>query len=88
MAEDDRINEDLKDVRAEELSRGSRRRKLDTNEKRRAARLRQDVLQAYRSGDETGFKIALLAGGWSEDSPEFAAALKKFRDAVSRRPLE
>jgi|HubBroStandDraft_6_1064221.scaffolds.fasta_scaffold48787_4 hypothetical protein len=88
MSEDDFKNNDLRDVRAEEQSRGSRRRKLDTNEKRRAARLRQDILQAYRNWDETGFKIALLAGGWSADSPEFAAALKKFRDAVSRRPLE
>jgi hypothetical protein len=86
MDKDDHVDDDLQDVRAEELSRGSRRRKLDTNEKRRANRLRQDILQAYRSGDETGFKIALLAGGWNEDSPEFADALKKFRDAVSRRP--
>jgi hypothetical protein len=86
MGKDDHINDDLQDVRAEELSRGSRRRKLDTTEKHRAARLRQDILQAYRSGDEMGFKIALLAGGWSEDSAEFAAALKKFRDAVSQRP--
>ena len=88
MAEDDQINDDVQDVHAEELSRGSRRRKLDTKEKRRATRLRQDILQAYRSGDETGFKIALLAGGWSEDSPEFAGALKKFRDAVSQRPTK
>jgi len=88
MSDDDHKNDDLQDVRAEEQSRGSRRRKLDTKEKHRAIRLRQDVLQAYRSADETGFKIALLAGGWSEDSPEFAAALKKFRDAVSRRPSE
>jgi hypothetical protein len=88
MSDDDHKNDDLRDVLAEEQSRGSRRRKVDTKEKRRAARLRQDILQAYRNRDETGFKIALLAGGWSEDSPEFAAALKKFRDAVSRGPSE
>ncbi|MGB2624259.1 MAG: hypothetical protein WA857_10825 [Candidatus Acidiferrum sp.] len=78
-----RQEDDLRDVQAEERSRGSRRRKLDTQEKNRAARLRQDILRAYREGDEIGFKIALLASGWQEDSPEFVGALKKFRDAVS-----
>jgi len=77
---------DLRDVQAEERSRGTRRRKLDTQERNRAARLRQDILRAYQEGDEVGFKIALLAAGWQEDSTEFGAALRKFRDAVSRRP--
>jgi len=88
MVVDDSIRQDdnLRDVQAEERSRGTRRKKLDTEEKRRATRLRQDILQAYRNGDEMGFKIALLAAGWQEDSTEFGAALKKFRDAVSRRP--
>lgn len=81
-----RQEDDLRDAQAEERSRGTRRRKLDTEEKNRAARLRQDILRAYRGGDEVGFKIALLAAGWQEDSTEFEAALKKFRDAVSRRP--
>lgn len=83
MFDDAQKNDDLEDLVAEERSRGSRRRRLDTEERRRAARLRQDILRAYRGKDEVGFKIALLAAGWSEDSPEFAAALKKFRDAVS-----
>jgi len=82
-----RDDDDLQDVLAEERSRGSRRKKLDTEEKNRAARLRADILGAYRNNDEVGFKIALLAAGWSEDSPEFAGALRKFRDAVSRRPI-
>jgi hypothetical protein len=79
-------NDDLRDGQAEERSRGTRRKKLDTQEKQRAARLRQDILKAYRNGDEIGFKIALPAAGWSESSAEFVEALKKFRDAVSRRP--
>jgi hypothetical protein len=77
---------DLQDVQAEEQSRGARRRKLDTEERRRTARLRRDVLNAYREKDETGLKVALLAAGWREDSPEFAGVLKKFRDAISRLP--
>jgi hypothetical protein len=86
MTDDGKQADDLRDVQAEERSRGSRRKRLDTQEKNRAARLRQDILRAYRGGDEMGFKIALLAAGWVEDSPEFEAALQKFRDAVSRRP--
>jgi len=83
----DRGDDDLQDVLAEERSRGSHRKKLDTEEKNRAARLRADILRAYGNNDEVGFKIALLAAGWSEHSPEFADALRKFRDAVSRRPI-
>jgi len=79
-------DDDLRDVQAEERSRGTRRKKLDTEEKHRAARLRQDILQAYRNGDEMGFTVALLAAGWSENSRDFVEALQKFRDAVSRRP--
>jgi len=80
----DEPNDDLHDVQAEERSRGTRRKKLDTEEKRKAARLRQDVLKACRDRDETALKIALLGAGWSEESPEFAAALRKFRDVISR----
>ncbi|HKV61957.1 MAG TPA: hypothetical protein VJO16_08600 [Candidatus Acidoferrum sp.] len=36
--------DDLQDVLAEERGRGSRRKKLDTEEKNRAARLRGDIL--------------------------------------------
>lgn len=74
----DEPEDDLRDVQAEEQSRGARRRKLDTEERRKAARLRQDVLKAYREGDEIALKIALLGAGWSEESPEFAEALRKF----------
>lgn len=82
----DEQNDDFRDVQAEERSRGTRRRKLDTEERRKAARLRQDILKAYRERDEIALKIALLAAGWSEESPEFAEALRKFRDAISRLP--
>jgi len=82
----DEQNDDLRDVLAEERSRGVRRRKLDTSERRETARLRQNILKACRDRDETALKIALLGAGWSEESPEFAEALRKFRDVISRLP--
>lgn len=82
----DEQNDDLRDVQAEERSRGARRRKLDTEERRKAARLHQDVLKAYRERDEVALKDALLAAGLSEDSPRFAELLKNFRAAISRFP--
>jgi hypothetical protein len=82
----DEQNDDLRDVQAEERSRGLRRRKLDTGERRETARLRQDVLKACRDRDEMALKIALLGAGWNEESPEFAEALRKFRDVISRLP--
>jgi hypothetical protein len=81
----DEQSDDIRDVRAEE-HRGVRRRKLDTDKKRETVRLRQDVLKAYRDRDEVALKIALLAGGWSEESAEFAEALRIFRVAISRLP--
>jgi hypothetical protein len=82
----DEQDDDLRDVQAEERSRGVRRKKLDTSERREAARLRQDVLKACRDRDEMALKIALLGAGWNEESPEFAEALRKFHDVISRLP--
>jgi hypothetical protein len=82
----DEQNDDLRDVQAEERSRGVRRRKLDSAERRETARLRQDVLKACRDRDEMALKIALLGAGWNEESPEFVEALRKFRDVISRLP--
>lgn len=86
MCSDQGEDRDLRDVIAEERSRGSKRKPIDSEERRRAKQLREDILQAYRTGDEMGFRIALLAAGWLESSPEFGAALKKFREAVRKRP--
>ena len=41
--------------------------------KRRATRLRQDILQAYRNGDENGIEDRLARRRWPEDSTEFGA---------------
>lgn len=86
MSPDQSEDRDLRDVIAEERSRGSKRKPIDSEGRRRAKQLREDILRAYRTGDEMGFRIALLAAGWPESSPEFAAALKKFREAVRKRP--
>ena len=86
VREPDEKDRDLQDVLSAERSRGSKRRPVDPDERRRAKRLREDILRAYREGDEMGVRIALLAAGWAESSPEFEAALKKFREAARNRP--
>ena len=82
--EQDKRDSDLQDVLAAERNRGARRRPVDVEERRRTERLRGDILRAYREGDEMGIRIALLAAGWAESSPEFEAALAKFREAVRK----
>jgi hypothetical protein len=84
----DEQNDDLRDVQAEEENRGTRRRKFDAEERRKSRVMRQGVMKAYRDRDEVALKIALLSAGWSEESPEFAEALRKFRDAISRLPTK
>jgi hypothetical protein len=79
-------NEDLRDVLAEEQSRGTRRKKFDAEERRKGHLLRQGVLKAYHDRDEVALKVALLAAGLTEDSPRFAELLKNFRAAISRFP--
>jgi hypothetical protein len=82
----DQQNDDLRDVQAEERSRGTRRKKFDADAKRKSLLLRQNILKAYRDRDEVALKVALLSAGWSEESAEFVEALRKFRDAISRLP--
>ena len=87
MTADQTDDRDLQDVLAAERNRGIKRRPVDTEERRKAKQLREDILRAYKEGDETGIRIALLAAGWAEFSPEFESALKKFREAVRKRPI-
>jgi hypothetical protein len=78
-------DQDLREVLAEE-SRGSRRRRIDTQERKKRERLRLDILEAYRRSDEQAFRHALLEAGWDEASSVFSNALAKFRDAIRRHP--
>ena len=73
-------------LRAEEPHRGTRRKKFDAEKRRKAYVLRQNVVKAYCNRDEVALKVALLGAGWNEQSPEFAEALRKFREAISRLP--
>jgi hypothetical protein len=77
--------QDLRDVLAEETSRGSRRKKVDREERRKQARLRMDIIQACKEKDEKRFRLVLIESGWNEDSPAFAEALRKFREAIRSR---
>jgi hypothetical protein len=79
-------DQDLSEVLAEERSRGSRRKRIDTQERKKRQRLRFDILEAYRRSDEQAFRRALLEVGWDEASSVFSNALAKFRDAIRRHP--
>ena len=76
MAEDQEIRE----VIAEETSRGSSRKKVDAaaREKRRKTKL--DLAKVLASGDERAFLEIMRALGVKDGSPEFARALKAFRE--------
>ena len=81
MLEDDLDGEDrdLADVMAQEKSRGSRRRPVHAEERKRSKRLRADLIRALHAGDEREFLRLLRESGWKDESPEFGNALKRFR---------
>ncbi len=81
---DPKVEQAISDVMAEERSRGRRRRPLDLEEKRRATRLRADLVRALRIKDEREFLRLLRESGWKDESPEFANALKCFRAALGK----
>ncbi len=68
---------DIRDVRREEESRG--RRPVDTKARKQAAKLRADLRNVLRARDERAFLTILREAGLRDGTPEFAAALKLFR---------
>ena len=85
MVPDNFEEDEIEDVRNEETNRGSRRKRVDSEERRKAARLRKAVIQAFKEGNEGILISALLDAEWDEDSPEFARALAVFRETVKRK---
>jgi hypothetical protein len=71
---------DIADVIAEERSRGSRRKRLDRAEIEKQRKTRADLARVLRTGDERGFLDIMRALGLKDGSPEFARALKAFRE--------
>jgi hypothetical protein len=82
--DEDQPNQDFWDVFAEESSRGRRRRPLDAEQRRVQAKLRREAVKALREKDERSFTALLQRAGIRDESPEFAAALKLFRELCAR----
>lgn len=76
MEEDQKIRE----VIAEETSRGASRKKLDTAAREKQRKTKADLAKVLASGDERAFLEIMRALGVKDGSPEFARALKAFRE--------
>jgi hypothetical protein len=81
----DSDDRDLQDVMAEEKSRGTRRRTVDTAERKKQLRLERDALRAIRSGDLHAYVRMLHEAGMKDGSPEYANALKIFHSFRDQR---
>lgn len=81
MSEEDEI----RSVFREEKSRGIRRKRVDTEERKKAQKTKADLARALALGDERTFMKIMREIGLKDDSPEFSKALKAFRDHVGRR---
>jgi hypothetical protein len=78
-------DEDIRQVMEEEKRRGVRRKRLDTEERRKAKKTKLDLARVLASGDERGFMKIMREIGLKDDSSEFLKALKVFREQAGRR---
>ncbi len=78
-------DEGIRQVMEEEKRRGVRRKRLDTEERRKAEKTKLDLARVLASGDERGFMKIMREIGLKDDSPEFLKALKAFREQAGRR---
>jgi hypothetical protein len=78
-------DEDIRQVMEEEKRRGVRRKRLDTEERRKAEKTKLDLARVLASGDERGFMKIMREIGLKDDSTEFLKALKAFREQAGRR---
>ena len=81
MSEEDEIQSIIR----EEKSRGVRRKRVDTEERKKTQKTKSDLARALALGDERTFTKIMREIGLKDDSPEFLKALKVFRDHVGRR---
>lgn len=81
MAEEDEIQSIIR----EEKSRGVRRKRVDTEERKKTQATKANLARVLASGDEREFMKLMREIGLNDDSPEFLKALKAFRDHVGRR---
>lgn len=78
-------DDEIEAIMAEEKSRGTRRKRLDTVERSKARETRAALAKALSLGDERILMKILREVGLKDDSPEFVKALQLFRDLASRR---
>lgn len=78
-------DDEIQSILAEEKSRGVRRKRVDTEERRKNQKTKADLAKVLASGDERAFMKILREIGLRDDSPEFLRALKAFRDLAGRR---
>ena len=81
MPDDDEIQSIMK----EEKSRGSRRKRVDTEERRKNQKTKADLARVLASGDERAFMKIMREIGLKDDSREFLKALKTFREHAGQR---
>jgi hypothetical protein len=81
MSEEDEIQSVIR----EEKSRGVRRKRVDTEERKKTQKTKTDLAKVLASGDERAFMKIMREIGLKDDSPEFLKALKTFREHAGRR---
>jgi hypothetical protein len=77
--------QDLRDIMAEEKSRGMRRRRADPAARKKQLQLERDAIRAIKTGDLHAYVRMLLEAGIQDGTPEFANALKVFHSFRGRR---
>jgi hypothetical protein len=78
-------DEDIREVMEEEKRRGVRRKRLDTEQRRKVEKTKLDLARVLASGDEREFMKIMREIGLKDDVPEFLKALKAFREQAGRR---
>jgi hypothetical protein len=78
-------DDEIQSIMAEEKNRGTRRKRFDTEERRKAQKTKADLARVIASGDERAFMKIMREIGLKDDSPEFLNALRIFREHVGRR---
>jgi hypothetical protein len=77
--------EEIQSIMKEEKSRGTRRKRVDSGERKKTQKTKADIARALALADERAFMKIMRESGLKDDSPEFLKALKAFRDLVGRR---
>jgi hypothetical protein len=72
-------DDEIKDVMAEERSRGVTRKKIDVAERRKRDQVKRNLADVLASGDEIALMKILRATGLKDGTPQFENAVKAFR---------